>query len=216
MGTWGGPQGPNVWRGWNGNWETKSREVPGCWKGQELAGAGGSAGHRARAAKRVSSPPPLSCALSWVRTPLGKGCLIPRAAVSLGVAGGPPLAPGVSLTPRARDTPWEGTSFLTQRAGPTPPSQNASPDFPAPRSHQLPRVSRVIHARHAGTALYTTHTARRCLPTSLTHAGPSRRWGGGGFTGEARPLPSPAPQPAATRGGRRASPRARRSPDGAR
>lgn len=116
---------------------------------------------------------PCHCVLGW--DTLGRGWLIPGAAVGLGVARGPLLIPGSSLTPRARDAPREGTSPKAPgRTSSLPKCTSRFPGGSPPPlregSHQLPRVSGEIHARRAGTALYTTHIHPHgaCPPCSPT------------------------------------------------
>lgn len=157
-------------------------------------------------------------ALGW--DTLGRGWLIPGAAVGLGVARGPLLIPGASLTPQSQECTSGGDLFpsstgrdllppkmhlrVSRRFAPTPPG-GVSPITPCLRGN--PRE------RRRDSSLRNTHPNGACPRRTESRME-------GDFTGEARPLPSHGrselPAAAATRGRRGASPRARHSPDGAR
>lgn len=80
-----------------------------------------------QAGRRAHPSLPPSCALSWAGALVGRGRLLPGAAMGLGVSQCPLLIPRASLSPR---TPREGTSFLKQWTAPTPRSQTLFPHFP--------------------------------------------------------------------------------------
>lgn len=150
-----------VRRDWESNRKIKSREAPGCCQGWEPAGNRGPAGHW----QGMHPSVPLSCALAWPGTPLGRGWLIPRAATGLGVARGPLLIPRASLTRRARDAPWEGTSFLKQDL--LPPRCTSS--FPGGRGSHNSAVTPMKSVRDTQGKLLRRRTPQRGLPTLFAH-----------------------------------------------
>lgn len=136
--------------------------MPGCWKGNERTGVEGSAESRARAGKKVS--PPSHCPAPWP----GLGHLwggtqsSPELTLVWEWPGVPHLSlqhlyppePGTNLNkgPLSYSTrkdllPPKTHLQVSQRLTPTPPG-GLSP---------VSRFSVEIHARHTGTALYTTH-----------------------------------------------------------
>lgn len=189
----GGLQGPKVWRGWESNWEIKSREVPGCWKGWEAPGAGGGCRMLAKS-RQKSAPLPATVvcpALVWDNS--DQAWLIPGAAAGLGAARCPLLVPGASLTPRARDAPRGWTSFLKHRQDLLSPQIHLR--VSRRLGHNPPgggltncRVSPGKSTRDTQGQLFTRHTSQQCSPMQDRIAGR-----GGGGIGEARPLLPPGP-----------------------
>lgn len=181
--------------------------MPGCWKGNERAGAEGSAESRARAGERV--PPPCHCPVPWP----GLGHLWGRSESSPGLAlvwAWPgilhlslehlcPPEPGMNLGrgPLCYST---GKDLLapkmhlqvSQRLAPTPPGRILT-SYPV--IHGNPRET------HRDSSLQDTHHSDECPPFSPMQDLDAN--GGGGSRGSPAPAlsrpRSPRPQPG-TRG----------------
>lgn len=195
----GGPQGPKVSTGCKSNGEIKSREAPGCWKGWEPAGAGGSAGRWARAGERAH---PLPATVPCCDTS-GEEVAHPRSCREFRGGPGSSARPRSISDPQSQGCTWGGGLFpkALGRTHSSLPKRTSGFPGAGRGSHQSPHVSGEIHARCAGTSsLHDTRLNGACPPCSPTQdrVADGERGLYRGKPGPCPPRPrSPRPQPAA-------------------